>query len=68
MRLTLREQQILKTISDEYTATVRRGPKGNDYQATRQERLALYQQVGDLINRYEQYLAEQEQCQRTPQI
>ena len=58
MKLTLQEQRILRDLADS-TSTVRRGRKAANYEETREKRLAQYKQVGDLINRYEAYLAQE---------
>ena len=59
MKLTLQEQRILRDLADS-TSTVRRGRKAANYKETREKRLAQYKQVGDLINRYEAYIANNE--------
>jgi len=59
MKLTLEEQRILRDLAENSTSTVRRGRKSANHDQERQERLENYKRVGDLINRYEAYLAQQ---------
>ena len=60
MRLTLEEQRILRDLADSVTTPTRRGPKPADFEQRQAERRAMREKVGDLINRYEAYLAQQE--------
>lgn len=60
MKLTLEEQRILQDLAESVTAPTRRGPKPADYEQRQAERRAIRDKVGDLINRYEAYLATQE--------
>lgn len=59
MKLTLEETRILKDLAENSISTIRRGRKAANYEQTREQRLAMYRKVGDLINRYEQWLKEQ---------
>ena len=56
MKLTLQEQRILRDLAENATPTIKRGRKAADHAQTREERLAQWQRVGDLINRYEAWL------------
>ena len=60
MKLTLEEQRILQDLAESVTTPTRRGPKPADYEQRQAERRAIRDKVGDLINRYEAYLATQE--------
>ena len=60
MKFTLQEQHILKELSESVLSPTPRGPKPADYEKRLEERRALRRQVGDLINRYEQWLKEQD--------
>jgi len=59
MKLTQEEIDILKDLSRrvKYRRTKRK--RESDYDEKREERLAQWQRVGNLINEYEAYLAEQ---------
>jgi len=59
MKLTLEEQHILKDLAESLTTPTPRGPKPADYEKRQAERRANRDKVGDLINRYEAYLAQQ---------
>ena len=60
MKLTLEEARILKDLAENSISTVRRGRKPANYKQTREQRLAMYRRVGDLINRYEAWLEKQD--------
>lgn len=59
MKLTLEEARILQDLAESATNQFPRGKKAANYEQTREQRLAQYRQVGDLINRYELWLASQ---------
>ena len=60
MRLTLEEQRILRDLAESSISVVRRGRKSANHEQERLQRQENYKRVGDLINRYEAYLATQE--------
>ena len=57
MKLTLEEQRILKDLADVST-NIRPGRKAANHEQTRDSRRAQWKKVGDLINRYEEWLLE----------
>lgn len=60
MNLSQEEIRILKDLSEKVTSPVSRGPKPADYAERQKERYAIRKKVGQLINRYEAYLTNQE--------
>ena len=56
MKLSIDEILILQDISKQVLTPVPRGPKPADYEERKAERRAQWHKVGELINRYEQYL------------
>lgn len=56
MKLTQEESRILLELSEKVTSPVRRGPRPADFQKRQELRRAEWRKVGDLINRYEQWL------------
>mgnify|MGYP006303727009 CR=1 FL=1 len=56
MKLSLEETRILQDLSEATVSGLPRGPKPADYESRREERHAQWKKVGDLINRYEQWL------------
>jgi hypothetical protein len=55
MKLTQEEVRILKDLA-EVSTNIRPGRKAANYEQTREARRAEWKKVGDLINRYEQWL------------
>ena len=56
MRLTEEEIDILRELARTTKYRRTRRKREPNYDAKREERVARWQQVGDLINRYEAYL------------
>jgi len=59
MKLTQEEVRILRDLSESVSSPTPRGPKPSDYAERQKERHAMRDKVGELINRYEAYLAQQ---------
>jgi hypothetical protein len=56
MELTQEESRILQDLSRKIKYHRPRRKRESDFEARREERLAQWRQVGDLINRYELWL------------
>lgn len=56
MKITLEESRILEALAEEGRNGQARGPKPADFDERRAERHAQWNRVGDLINRYEEWL------------
>ena len=57
MKLSSEETDILLELENT-NSIIRRGRKSASYQEARAARLAEYERVGELINRYEEWLAQ----------
>jgi len=60
MKLTQEEIDILRDLARTTKYRRTRRKREADYDAKREERLAKWHKVGDLINRYEAYLEQEE--------
>ena len=58
MKLTQEEADILKDLSRRTIYRRTRRKRESDFDAKREERLAQWHRVGEIINRYETYLEE----------